>query len=144
MLAALEQGRVDATPIFEPYYSSFMASGRIRAIGYPWGAIGKHFPNTLLYGTSSWVAEHPDTVRRFLRVTQEASAYVSAHESESAESVAGFAGVDPATLANIHHSGRGVAPSAAEVQLVIDTAKYKVISRSLPVGDMICTCALKR
>jgi len=143
-LAALEQNRIAAATIGEPFFSQAVASGKVRVLGYPFDAIARHFSDALLFAPTAWVSDHRPIVDRFLRATQEASAYVKAHESESTKLVAELAGFDPATLQGMHHAGRGVAIHPAEVQPVIDAAaKYNVIPKAFPASDIICACALR-
>lgn len=142
-LAALEQGRIVASTIYEPYYSAFMATGKVRALGYPYGAIARHFSDALIFTTTKFAAEHPDTVKKFLAATDEASNYIAAHENVSAQLIAEFGDVDPASLTGIHHAGRGIALSTAEVQPVIDAGfKYKALPSNPQAATMICSCAL--
>jgi NitT/TauT family transport system substrate-binding protein len=143
--AAMEQGRVAGSTIYEPMLSAAMATGRARVIGHPYDAIGKHFSGGLLIANTSWVAEHRDLVDRFLRVMQTAGAYVHAHEDEMAPILAAYTGVDPATITKFNHEGRGVALTPADIQPVIDAAaKYKVIPQAFPASDLICGCAIRR
>lgn len=143
-LAAMEQGRVDAATFYEPFFSSFMSGGKVRVLGTPYDALGKRFSTSVMFGTTAWVGEHRDAVQKFLRATQEASAYVGAHEGESAQLIADFAGLDVATLPNIRHDARGVAIGPGDLQPMIDAgAKYKIIPQAFPAQQMICTCAIK-
>lgn len=144
-LAAMQQNRIVASTIYEPYFSSYMSSGKVRVLGYPFGAIAKHFSDALIFTTTKWAAEHPNEVKKFLAATEEASTYIAAHENLSSQLIAEFGDVDPATIANIHHAGRGIALSTSDVQLVIDTAyKYKIIPNQIRAADIICSCALMK
>ena len=132
-LAAMEQNRIVGATIYEPFLSADVASRKARILGYPYDAVAKHFSSALLFGSVKWVNE------------QEASLYVAAHENESAQLIAEFAGVDPSSIANIRHSVRGIVLNLSDVQPVIDTAaKYKIIPKAFPAQEMVCTCALKR
>jgi len=143
--AAMEQGRVVGSTIYEPMLSAAMATGKTKIIGYPYDAIGKHFAGGLLIANTSWVGDHRDLVDRFLRVMQVAGAYVHAHEDEMAPIMAAYIGVDPATILKTHHEGRGVAIAPADLQPVIDVAaKYKAIPQPFPASELICSCALRR
>jgi NitT/TauT family transport system substrate-binding protein len=144
-LAAMEQDRVVGSTIYEPMLSAAMATGRVRIIGYPYDAIGKHFAGGLVIANVTWVADHRDLVERFLRVMQDAGAYVAAHESEMVPMLAAYSGVDPALITKAHHEGRGVAISPADLQPVIDAAaKYHAIPKAFPAAEMICDCALRK
>jgi NitT/TauT family transport system substrate-binding protein len=144
-LAALEQNRISAATVYEPFYSAFLASGKVRALGYPYEALGKHYSNSVLYAETKWAGEHRELIERFLRALQEASAYVAAHEAETSGLLATFAGLDPATMANVKHPERGVAISPADIQPIIDAAvKFKVIPKAFAAQDVMCVCALRK
>jgi NitT/TauT family transport system substrate-binding protein len=144
-LAAMEQNRVVASTIYEPYFSQFLAGGKVRVLGYPFEAISKKFSDALIFAPTKWAGEHRDAIDRFLRATQEASLYIASHESESTKLIAEFGGLDPATLGSVRHAGRGVPLSPSDVQPVIDVAaKYNVIPKAFPATDIICSCAMKK
>jgi ABC-type nitrate/sulfonate/bicarbonate transport system substrate-binding protein len=141
----MEENRIAGSTVYEPVYSADIATGKVRVIGYPFDAIGKHFSDGVMFANVNWVNGHRDLVDRFLRVMQTASAYVGAHESEVVPYLAQFAGTDPVALAQIRHPGRGVAIGPPDVQPVIDlAAKYKVIPKTFLAQEMICNCALTR
>ena len=143
-LAAMEQKRIDASTVYEPFYTAMTAGGKARVIGYPMDAIAKRFPDTLMFATTAWVDAHKDVVDKFLHATQEASIYVAAHEAETAPLLAAFVKMDP-TTATGHYPGRGVALTAPDLQPVIDAAaKFKAIPKSFPAQDMIYAGALKK
>lgn len=144
-LAAMEQGRVTGSTIYEPMLSAATSTGKVRVIGAPYDAIGKHFAGGVLIANPAWVAGHRDLIDRFLRVMRQAGAYVASHEDEMGPILANYIGVDPATMMKTHHEGRQVTITPADLQPVIDVAaKYHVIDKPFPAADLICTCALSR
>jgi NitT/TauT family transport system substrate-binding protein len=144
-LAAMEAKRLDGVTVFEPFFSSMVATGKVRAMAYPYDAIAKRFPDTLMFANTAWVNEHKDLVDRFLKATAEAAAYVAGHEKESIPLLAAFLKLDPAAFTNQHLPGRSVTLTAAELQPVIDAAaKYKAIPKAFPAQDMIYAGALKK
>lgn len=144
-LAAMDQGRIVGSTVIEPFYSAFMATGRVRVLGYPFDAIATHFSDTLLFATDAWAAAHRDAVAKFLRATAEASSFITAHEDVSTQLIAEFGGLDPSAIGNIRHAERGVAIGPEDIQPVIDSAaKYGVIANSFPASKMLCTCAMSR
>ena len=144
-LAAMEQGRVVGSTIYEPMLSAATSTGKCPDHWESLRCIGKHFAGGLLIANASWIAEHRDLVDRFLRVMQTAGAYVHAHEDELGPMLAAYTGVDPASITKTHHEGRGVAITPADLQPVIDAAaKYKVIAAPFPASELICSCALRR
>jgi len=142
-LAAMEQGRVAGSTIYEPMLSAAMSTGKVRIIGRPYDAIGKHFSGGLLIANVDWVKQNPDLVARFLHVMHDAGTYVAAHENDVMPMLAAYAGVDPASIIKSNHEGRAVEISAADLQPVIDAAaKYHVIPKAFPASELICSCAL--
>jgi NitT/TauT family transport system substrate-binding protein len=143
-LAALQQHRIDAATVYEPFYSQYLASGDVRVLGYPYEAISKHFSDAVIYARTAWVAEHSALVGRFLAALNEANAYVVAHEAEGDAVMAQFAGLDPKTATSIHHPERVVAIAPGDLQPVIDAAaRVKLIPKAFPAAEIICSCALK-
>jgi len=141
--AALEQGRIDGAPVFEPAFTAALGSGA-RIGAHVYDAIGKHYIGAAMFANTSWVANHRDVIDRFNRVLLEANQYVAAHESQTMPLIAQFVGIDPAVLLKMHHPGRATYLVASEVQPLIDlAAKYKIIAKSFPAQQMICDCALK-
>jgi NitT/TauT family transport system substrate-binding protein len=143
-LAAIDAGTVAGSTVYEPFYSEDVATGKVRVVAYPYDSLGKHYANSLLFTSKQWAAEHPELVDKFLRATQEASAYVAAHERETAPLMARYNGTDPnAVVANTHHTIRGVPFKPADLQMFIDlAAKYKLIATPFRAQDMICSCAM--
>jgi NitT/TauT family transport system substrate-binding protein len=145
MLAAMESHRIDAATFYEPFFSSLLATGKVRQLAAPYSAIGKHYSDALIYGNKPWVDAHRELVAKFLAVTRDAAAYVGAHEAEAVPITAEYTGANPSTLASMHHGARGITLSPDELQPMIDVAaKYKAIDKPFPAAQMICTCALRR
>lgn len=145
-LAAMEAKRLDGVTVFEPFFSSMVATGKVRVMAYPYDAIAKRFPDTLMFANTAWADDHKDLVEKFLKATAEAAAYVAGHEKETFPLLAAFLKLDPATVpANQHLPGRSVTLTAAELQPVIDAAaKYKAIPKAFPAQDIIFAGALKK
>jgi len=144
-LAAIEQNRITATTVYEPFYSAAVASGKVRVLGHPWDSISPHFSDAVLFAGSKWATEHRDVVQRVLRVIQEAAAYAGAHESELVPYTAQFTGLEPDVVRTIHHPERGVLIAPSDLQPLIDMAvRAKMIPNAIPAQDMICSCALSR
>jgi len=145
VLAAMEQGRIVASTVLEPYLSSYLATGKIRILGYPFDAIGKHFSQGLLFTSTAWAGGHRDEIARFLAATDEGAKFIAAHDDVSTKLSAEFGGMDTSAIPNVRHAERGVPVSAAEIQPVIDAAaKYKVIPQAYSAATMLCSCALMR
>ncbi len=144
-LAAMDDNRIVASAIYEPYLSADLATGRVRLLGYPFDGYATHFSEAVLFANVNWVNGHRDLVERFLRVEAESTAYVGSHESEVVPMLAQFGGMDLSTVQKINHPARATAISPSDIQPVIDAlVKYNVIPKAFPAQEMICPCALKK
>jgi NitT/TauT family transport system substrate-binding protein len=139
---AIEQGRIAGGVLSEPVFSDAMSSGKIRVLGYPYNAIGRHFDLADWFATAAWVQQHRDAAQRFARVMLEANAYVAAHETEMAPLIASYVGIDPAVLAKMKNPERGGPYDPALIQPLIDqAARYKAIPKSFPAAELISDVA---
>jgi NitT/TauT family transport system substrate-binding protein len=145
-LAAMEQGRIVGSALYEPVLTSAIESGKVRVLADTYEAIGNHWPVAVLFGPTAWINSHRDEVRRFLEVSDQANAYVAKHEAEMGPLEAQYGGVvDPALFAKMHHATRGVAIEPSDLQPVLDVAaKYKLLAQPMRAQDLICACALRR
>ena len=142
LLASMEQERIVGASLYEPFLSAALATGKVRILGYPYNAVGRHFPEAVLFADPKWAADHRDVVQRFLQASQEASVYVAAHESATAPLIGEFGGVDSGIP--IRTPGRGIVLDPADVQRVLDMLyKVKQIPKPMLAKDVICPCALR-
>jgi NitT/TauT family transport system substrate-binding protein len=143
-LGALQQGRVDAASLLEPYLSQAIASGTMRVLAYPYGAIAPRFEGASYFTTTDWAAKHVDALTRFLHVLHDANVYVAAHESELNDLVAQYAKIDPAVLTRMTHSERPAYLDRATLQPLVDAAaRYKFIPAPYNAQELISPYALK-
>ena len=66
--AALEEGRIDASVLLQPFLSPAVAGGKIRIFAKVFDAISARFQMTAWITNANWAAANPDVVRRFARV----------------------------------------------------------------------------
>src|ERR1019366_5429170 len=131
--------------LFTSLFSSFLSTGKMRVLGYPYSTLGSRFSDSVLYTATQWANDHHGAIQKFLLATREAATYIAAHEGESAKLIADFAGIDVSSLANIRPLTRSVPLRSGDLQPMIDAAaKYKLIPQSFPAGQIICTCALHK
>lgn len=141
---AIDQGRIEGAPLSEPVLSDAMAGGKLRVLGYPYNAIGKHFELADWFSSADWVAKNHDLAEKFARVMYQANTYVAAHESEMTPLVAAYVGVDPGALAKMRNPERGKYFDPALIQPLIDlSVKYKAIPKAFPAAELISDAALK-
>ena len=95
MPKALEAGKIDGFIAWEPYVSMAEQKGYGHAIAYS-RDIWKDHPCCVVIATDQFIKEHPDQLRKFLKVHVEATEYLNTHKNESASIVAEALGTDPA------------------------------------------------
>lgn len=133
---ALQEGRIDAAFLIEPYATNFRDT--TRKLGWPYEAISKHFLGAGYFSTQAWAKANPDLVQRFAAAIAEASAWANKNPMLSAPILEKYAHVDAGTLAQIHRAVYASTLAAADVQPTIDfCAKNKILDASFPASDLI-------
>jgi len=144
IVPALVQGRADAVTITEPFASQALATGQVRLLATPLGAIAKRFQGGAYVVMEPFVAKNFDTMRRLAQGLHEAMVYTNSHLAETVDLVASYSGAAPEVIAKMN---RAIDPEYAEVrnvQPVIDAmAKYGAIDKGFPADEIISAAALK-
>lgn len=137
MLAALQQKRVDAIAIFEPYVSAAVAAGA-REIGAPYDAVSTHFMTACWFGNSDWIKDHHEAALKFAQVINQAQAYTNPHYTDLVPFIAEYSKLPVETLRKMPIVHVPNSMSSSLVQPLIDTAaKYKELPQSFSARDMI-------
>jgi len=128
MVAALEDGRIDAVSLIQPGLAQALATGKTRVIGKSYTAIGKRFLISAWFARSDYVAANPEAARRFARVIHDASLFANAHPDQTAALLSDFTKVDVDTIRKSTRESYGETLDPADLQRVIDVSvKYKFI-----------------
>lgn len=144
VVPAIEEGRVDASTVLQPRLSQALANGKVRVLGKSFESVSPHFLISAWFGTSSYVAAHPDVATKFGRVVEEAAAYANAHRAETAALLSEFSKVDPKVLEKSTRETFATSLNPADIQVVIDAAiKYKVIDKSFGAHELLNETAAK-
>lgn len=125
MPAALTAGRIDAAYISEPFLA--VVKKDVRVLGYSHNAVAKQFLQSAWFTMPQWAKEHPDVVKKFDAALRETALWANqkANQARSAEILAKYTKIDPATVAAMERARFGETLSAASIQPAIDvTAKY--------------------
>jgi NitT/TauT family transport system substrate-binding protein len=143
--AALDEGRVDASTVFEPALTQALQTGKYRILGRQFDSVanGRPFEQTAFAGVAGWVDRNRDTATRFARAMHESILYTNAHLPETVDLVASYTNVSPEVVA---HSVRYVDTEYVEARLLqpmLDVCvKYGVLDRTFPVTAIISPVAL--
>jgi len=144
IVPALVQGRADAVTITEPFASQALATGGVRVLATPLGAIAKRFQGGAYVVMEPFVTKNFDAMRRLALGLHEAMVYTNSHLAETVDLVASYSGAAPEVIAKMN---RAIDPEYAEVrnvQPVIDAmAKYGAIDKGFPADEIISSAALK-
>jgi NitT/TauT family transport system substrate-binding protein len=134
--SALEEKRIDAAWLAEPFINAASAFGRPLANCFddvaPRWMIGGWFT------MRSWAAAHRDVVEAFRTVMAKTATWANANPSQSLVILAKYANVDPAALKSMHRIPYGTRAEASEIQPVIDlSAKYGGLTASFPAQELL-------
>jgi NitT/TauT family transport system substrate-binding protein len=138
MGGALEAGRVQAAVLIKPFISDAVDAGKAKVLGLCYSAIATRFLESAWFANADFVAAHRPAVAAFQRVVAQASAYTNAHQSETAELLANWTGIDPQRAARIPRIITGTTLDPRDIQPVIDmSAKYGLIAKGFDAREII-------
>jgi NitT/TauT family transport system substrate-binding protein len=138
VVAELGGGRVAAGTLQNPYLAQAIRGGSVRLLGYHVSAIGPRLLQSSWFVTSAFLDRNLPAVRAFARVMQVASAYSNTHQAQTAELLAAFTKMDPATVAGMARITFAAGFDPAQIQPLIDAAaKYKAIDKVFDAREFI-------
>jgi NitT/TauT family transport system substrate-binding protein len=142
--AALEAKRLDAGILLNPNLEEAMSTGRFRVVCKPFDGIAKRWLVAAWCANTAFAAKNPTVVQRFSQVMLAATRYANTHFAETAPIFAAFAKIDPAHVLAMKRVTCGLYLDPRDIQPAIDSAaKYKVIDKSFPAGEVISQFAIK-
>jgi NitT/TauT family transport system substrate-binding protein len=123
MLVALQQNRIDAAALVEPFVSSARAVAT--SIAPFFDAVAPAFLITAHFTTLEWARSHPDLVRRFREAVAKTAAWANTNHDQTGEILVKYAKLNPDTIRTMLRTVFAERIDAAQIQPVIDlTAKY--------------------
>ncbi len=136
--AALDEGRIAAGGIINPFLGEALASGKARLLAAFYTAIAPKFMQSGWFTTADFAAKHRDAIASFQRIVDTSSTYTNAHHAETAPLLATWSGITPEAAARAPRMLNGNRISIADIQPVIDLlAKYGVIPKAFDAREMI-------
>jgi NitT/TauT family transport system substrate-binding protein len=137
ILAAIEQGRVDAAFDIEPFYSD--AKDATRSIGLPYEGINGTFVASVWFSTQAWAKAHPQVVRSFANAVREAGVWSNGTTlDKTTPIIAKYTKIEPVIVAKMGKSVFAPGLTPALIQPTIDlSAKYKAIDAPFSAQDVI-------
>lgn len=138
IMAAIDDGRIEAGALVPPFQTAALASGKYRVIGKPYDGIGKRFQIAVWASTSDWVTKNPDIAKRFAAAMREASSYANANPAKVTDLIAAFTGLDPHIVATSPGPDDPAYLTRADIQPVIDACvRYGVASKPLNADELL-------
>ncbi|WP_243375147.1 ABC transporter substrate-binding protein [Geotalea sp. SG265] len=116
----LKQGQIDVAVLHSPYYEKATKAGGAREVFSDY-VVDKGRTGMLPYFTSEeLIREHPEVVKKFVKVLVKASNWTNKHHDEAARIFAKRRGLDPRYVGSWEYYKDGKVPSDKEVQWWID------------------------
>lgn len=138
VLSALEEGRIAAGTLSEPYITQDVETGKARLLVDMLNGIAPRLLEAAWFTTADFAASHHAAIERFAGAVARASAYCNAHQAETIDLVAAFVGVDPAQLRRTRRTYFATSLSPADLQPVIDAAaRYRLIAQPFDARELI-------
>jgi NitT/TauT family transport system substrate-binding protein len=135
--AALDQGRISAGTLSEPYITQAIKAGKARIFAKMVDALGNAM-TTAFFTTNDFAAKNRELIGRFARAIIEASAYCNAHPAEMTALMSSYTGIDRATLTAMVHPQFALDLDPRSIQPIVDAAaKYNLIPQPFNVAEMI-------
>ena len=138
VLSALQDGRIAAGTLSEPFMSLALHSGKARYFANVVSAIAPNLVESAWYSNADFAAKNHDVVARFRQVVEAATTYTNGHHAETVDLLASFTGMDPATISVIHRAVSGTTLDLKLIQPMIDAAaKFKVIPQPFSASALL-------
>lgn len=135
---ALSSGRIAAGALANPYMDAAVKGGGIRILAHHLNAIAPRLLQSAWFTTADYLSKNRDVVDRFAAVMAKASAYCNGHHAETIDLLAGFAKMDPATIAATTRQTFATSMDPRQIQPLIDAAfKYKAIEQAFPASEFL-------
>lgn len=134
MAAALQQKRIDAAYIIDPFLT---AGGDLHALGLAGGSIAKRYQATGWIANESWLASHADVALRFGVAIRKAAVWANAHHKESAAILLKYTKIDPAVVEHMHRAIYALNLEPRNLQPPIDAAAHYTGNSPVPADTLI-------
>jgi NitT/TauT family transport system substrate-binding protein len=138
VLSALEQGRIAAGTMSEPYVTQSVKSGKARLLAVTLEAIAPRWLLAVYFTTLDYAAKNRDALARFQKAIGQSGTYCNTHQSETVEMMAAITGLEPAILAQVTRAYFPPAAEARDIQPVVNVAaKYKLIEKAFDARELV-------
>jgi NitT/TauT family transport system substrate-binding protein len=137
MLAALQEGRVDAAQLVEPFASGAKAKGVI-LLSDAMPAIAPRFLVTGWFSKQSWLDQNKDTAKKFAAATLRANAWANANHDASAEVLGKYTPIPPDVIRTLVRANYGTTPATpALIQPVLNAMTKYFGTKHINAPDLL-------
>ena len=136
--SALEQGRVDAAWLTEPFIHASLGFARTFATCFD--AVAPRWDLGVWFTSRQWAMSHRDLVDAYRTAMTKAAVWANANQDKSAEILAKISNRDPDALRKTYRTVYATALEASQIQPVIDlAARYGAIAAPFPAQEIMYT-----
>ena len=133
---AMDEGKVDAIAVSEPFVTLAKEQGRI--IGKCYDGIAPRFLIGGFFTTTAWANAHPDLVKKFAEAIRQTAIWANKNQDKTAPMLATASKLDLALLRRTTRAVYADRLDAKDIQPLIDvTAKYGAIPTAFSASSMI-------
>jgi NitT/TauT family transport system substrate-binding protein len=134
--AALEQGRVDAAWLAEPFVHA--AEPFSRTLATCFDAVAPRWMLGAWFTTPAYASAHRSIVESFRTVMTKTAIWANANQAQSGAILAKYSNLDPNTVKTMHRITYATRPEAALLQPAIDlAARYGTIPGAFPAQELL-------
>jgi NitT/TauT family transport system substrate-binding protein len=135
---ALQQGRIQASFLPEPFTSQFLAAGLIRLFADTYMAVAPNLSVAIWCTTRAWVKSNPDTAKKFLNGVYATAKYCNTHQAETGATLIKVAKIDPTTLGSVRRSFFATQPDKKYLDPILQVAnKYGALQRPVSYEEFM-------
>jgi NitT/TauT family transport system substrate-binding protein len=146
MVDAVKNGQVAAAFAIEPFLSAALASHTVEFVGWPYNSVQKGIPVSGYVATESYVKEHGDIVKRWVRAYDRGVDWVNAHmnKPEFAELVSSYTKMPVKLVQALHLPPfpKTISPDRLNPQLDL-ARKFNLISDKVTAKTLLTDTALQ-
>ena len=137
MMPAIAVGRIDASIMVEPGYSS--VKDQVKVIGFPYEVVnnGKPFQTAGLIGNKAWVDANPDLTRKVVQVTLHTADWANKNPAEVVTLLAQLTKIDAAVIQSYPRIPYATKMDPGLIQPVIDLlAHFNFLPKAFPAAEL--------
>ena len=138
VLSALEEGRIAAGTMSEPYITQNVKSGKARLLALTLESIAHQWLLAVYVSTVDFVSRNRDLVTRFQKVMAQSAVYCNTHHAETIPLMSQFTGLQPELLAQVTRAYDPPNLDPRDIQPVIDAAvHYNLLEKPFDARDLV-------